>query len=191
MIHELSTMNYKDLTWKILSSTYIHKGPWATLRSDKCVMPDGRIVDEYYVLEYSNWVNAVAITEDNKILMVKQYRHAAGVVSLEIPGGVIDGDETPEHAMQRELLEETGYLFNDIELLCTVYANPSTANNHTYCYLAKGGKKVQEQALDDHEEIIVEEYTIEEIKHLLAKNKIIQALHCTGLFYALIKLGAL
>jgi ADP-ribose pyrophosphatase len=189
--HELSTMNYKDLTWKILSSTYIHKGPWATLRSDKCVMPDGRIVDEYYVLEYSNWVNAVAITEDNKILMVKQYRHAAGVVSLEIPGGVIDGDETPEHAMQRELLEETGYLFNDIELLCTVYANPSTANNHTYCYLAKGGKKVQEQALDDHEEIIVEEYTIEEIKHLLAKNKIIQALHCTGLFYALIKLGAL
>lgn len=180
-----------NLTWKILSSTYIHKGPWATLRYDKCVMPDGRIVDEYYVLEYSNWVNAVAITEDNKILMVKQYRHAAGVVSLEIPGGVIDGDETPEHAMQRELLEETGYLFNDIELLCTVYANPSTANNHTYCYLAKGGKKVQEQALDDHEEIIVEEYTIEEIKHLLAKNKIIQALHCTGLFYALIKLGAL
>ncbi len=98
----------KDLTWKLLSSTYIHKGPWATLRTDRCLMPGGEIVEDYYVLEYSNWVNAVAVTEDNKILLVKQYRHAAGIVSLEIPGGVIDGDETPEHAIRRELLEETG-----------------------------------------------------------------------------------
>lgn len=180
-----------SLTWKTLSSSYIHKGPWATLRSDKCEMPDGRIVDEYYVLEYPNWVNAVAITEDNKVLMVRQYRHAAAIVSLEIPGGVIDGDEKPEAAMRRELLEETGYEFNDIELLCTVYANPSTANNHTYCYLAKGGKKVQEQSLDEHEELIVEEYTIAEVKQLLTDNKIAQALHCTSLFYALVKYGEL
>jgi ADP-ribose pyrophosphatase len=179
-----------DLTWKILSSSYIHKGPWATLRADKCEMPDGRIVDEYYVLEYPNWVNAVALTEDNKILMVRQYRHAAEIVSLEIPGGVIEHNEYPETALRRELLEETGYQFsNHMELLCTVCANPSTANNHTYCYLAKGGKKVQAQSLDEHEELIVEEYTIDEVKQLLADNKIMQALHCTGLFYALMKLG--
>jgi ADP-ribose pyrophosphatase len=180
-----------NLNWKLLSSTYIHKGPWATLRTDKCEMPDGRIVDDYYVLEYPNWVNAVALTEEGKVLMVRQYRHAAGLVSLEIPGGVIDGDEAPEAAMRRELLEETGYQFDDIELIATVYANPSTANNHTYCYLAKGGKKVQGQSLDEHEELIVEEYTIAEIKQLLADNQIIQALHCTGLFYALAKLGEL
>ncbi|MHB8208398.1 NUDIX hydrolase [Mucilaginibacter sp.] len=178
-----------NLTWKTLHSEYIHKGPWATLRTDKCEMPDGRIVDEYYVLEYPNWVNAVAITEDNKVLMVRQYRHAAAIVSLEIPGGVIDGDEKPEAAMRRELLEETGYQFDDIELIATVCANPSTANNHTYCYLAKGGKKVQEQNLDEHEELVVEEYTIAEVKQFLADNKIVQALHCTALFYALMKLG--
>ena len=180
-----------DLTWKLLDSKYIHKGPWATLRTDKCEMPDGRIVDDYYVLEYPNWVNAVAITEDNKVLMVRQYRHAADIVSLEIPGGVIDGDEQPQAAMLRELLEETGYHFDDIELIATVYANPATANNHTYCYLAKGGKKVQGQNLDEHEELIVEEYTIAEVKQLLLDNKIPQALHCTGLFYALMKLGEL
>jgi len=180
-----------DLIWKTLSSEYIHKGPWATLRTDKCEMPDGRIVNDYYVLEYPNWVNAVAITEDNKVLMVRQYRHAADIVSLEIPGGVIDGDELPEAAMKRELLEETGYLFDDIELLTTVYANPATANNQTYCYLAKGGKKIQGQNLDEHEELIVEEYSIAEVKQLLADNKISQALHCTGLFYALMKLGEL
>jgi ADP-ribose pyrophosphatase len=178
----------KDLTWKKLSSTYIHKGPWATLRSDRCEMPGGHIVEDYYVLEYNNWVNAVAITEDNKVLMVNQYRHAAGIVSLEIPGGVIDDGETPEQALRRELLEETGYQFDDFELLCTIYANPSTANNHTYCYLAKGGKKVQEQQLDYQEEIVVETFTITEVKRLLAENKIAQALHCTGLFYAFRKL---
>lgn len=184
-------MKYNNLIWKKLSSHYIHKGPWATLRSDKCEMPNGHIVEDYYVLEYNNWVNAVAITDDNKILMVHQYRHAAEIVSLEIPGGVIDEGELPEQAIRRELLEETGYQFDDFELLCTVYANPSTANNHTYCYLAKGGKKVQGQSLDEQEEIIVEAFTIPEVKQLLAKNKIAQALHCTGLFYALMKIGEL
>ncbi len=181
-------MNYKNLTWKKLSSYYIHKGPWATLRSDRCEMPSGHIVEDYYVLEYNNWVNAVAVTEDNKILMVHQYRHAAGIISLEIPGGVIDAGETPEQALQRELLEETGYLFNDFELLCTIYANPSTANNKTFCYLARDGKKVQEQHLDEQEELIIETFTIAEVKALLAENKIAQALHCTGLFYAFMKL---
>jgi 8-oxo-dGTP pyrophosphatase MutT (NUDIX family) len=152
-------------------------------------MPTGHIVEDYYVLEYPNWVNAIAITEDNKILMVHQYRHAAGIVSLEIPGGVIDEGESPVEGLRRELLEETGYQFDDFELLCTVYANPSTADNKTFCYLARGGKKVQEQVLDDQEEIIVEEFTIPEVKQLLAENKIAQALHCTGLFYAFMKLG--
>jgi ADP-ribose pyrophosphatase len=182
-------MNYAHLIWKKLSSHYIHKSSWATLRSDRCEMPNGHIVEDYYVLEYPNWVNAVALTEDNEVLMVHQYRHAAGIVSLEIPGGVIEDGEQPVAGLQRELLEETGYYFDNFELLCTIYPNPSTATNVTYCYLAKGGKKVQEQSLDEQEEIIVEKFTIPQIKQLLADNKIAQALHCTGLFYALAKLG--
>lgn len=178
----------KDLRWKKLSSHYLHKGAWATLRSDRCEMPDGRIVEDYYVLEYPNWVNAVAITEEGKILMVQQYRHAAEIVSIELPGGVIEAGESPEDGLKRELLEETGYRFDDFELLCITYANPSTANNYTSCYLARGGKKVQDQSLDEHEELIVETFTIDEVKQLLADNKIAQALHCTGLFYAFEKL---
>lgn len=181
----------RDLTWKVLSSEYVHRGAWATLRHDCCEMPDGRIKDPYFVLEYPNWCNAVAITDEGKIIMVRQYRHAAKIVSLELPGGVIEKGEQPEEGIKRELLEETGYLFDDFELLCVIYGNPATADNHTYCYLAKNGKKVQEQTLDEHEEIIVEEYNIAEVKQLLADNKIAQALHCTNLFYALMKLGEL
>jgi ADP-ribose pyrophosphatase len=181
----------QDLTWKKISSEYVHRGNWATLRKDVCELPDGRINPEYFVLEYPTWANAVAITNDGKVIMVRQYRHAAEIVSLEIPGGVVEEGEAPEDAMKRELLEETGYLFDDIELMCVIYANPSTANNKTYCYLAKNGKKVQDQQLDEHEEIIVEEYSVEEVKQLLADNKIVQSLHCTTLFYALMRLGEL
>ena len=89
------------------------------------------------------------------------------------------------------MLEETGYQFEKLELLCVTYANPSTANNRTYCYLATGGAKVQEQHLDEQEELVVETYSIAEVRVLLADNKIAQALHCTGLFYALKKMDKL
>ena len=181
----------KDLSWKILSTKYVYKAPWATLRVDRCELPDGRIKPEYYVLEYPNWACVTAITAEGKVILVRQYRHAAQIVCLELPGGVIEPGENPEEGIKRELLEETGYRFDDVELLKTVYANPSTGNNHTYCFLAKNGIKVKEQSLDDYEDIIVEQYTITEVKQLLTENKIAQALHCTGLFYALLKLGEL
>jgi len=181
----------RDLKWKTLSSKYVHTGAWATLRVDTCELPDGRINPAYYVLEYPNWSNAVAFTEEGEILLVRQYRHAAEIISLELPGGVIETGEKPEDAIKRELLEETGYQFDEVEQIAIVYANPATGNNHTYCYIAKNGKKVQELDLDEHEDIIVEEYTVAEVKQLLADNKIAQALHCTNLFYALMKLGEL
>jgi len=98
--------------WETLSSEYIYRSKWATLRKDVCEMSDGRIVEDYYVLEYPDFTNALAITEDNKVLMVQQYRQAAGIVSLEVPGGVVDAGEDPLDAIKRELLEE-----NNPELL--------------------------------------------------------------------------
>lgn len=184
-------MNSEALRWKFISFEYLHRSKWATLRVDTCEMPSGVIVDDYYVLEYDTWVNGVAITADNEVLMVKQYRHAADIISLEIPGGVVDEGEEPVQALRRELLEETGYQFDDFEFLCRLCPNPSTGNNRVYSYLARGGVLVQEQALDDHEDIIVEKYTIAEIKQILLDNKIDQAMHCTSLFYALVKLGEL
>lgn len=176
------------LKWKKLSSRYLVKEKWATLRVDTCKLQDGSVKDDYYVLEYPNWVNAIALTADHKLILVRQYRHAADIVSLEIPGGVMDGDELPEYAIRRELLEETGYSFESAELIATLYSNPATANNITYTYLLKGGIKTHEQHLDEHEILNVEEYTVEEVKQLLKDNKIDQALHCAALFYGLIKL---
>ena len=179
------------LKWKKLSSRYLVREKWATLRVDTCDLLNGTIKDDYYVLEYPNWVNAVALTAENKVILVRQYRHGGDIISLEVPGGVIDGDEAPEFAIKRELLEETGYSFSGTQLIATTYPNPATANNVTYTYLLTGGIKTHQQHLDEHEILNVEEYTIEEVKQLLKDNKIAQALHTTALFYGLLELGAL
>lgn len=179
------------LKWQKLSSTYLLREKWVTLRVDTCKLPDGIVKDDYYVLEYEDWANAVALTEDNKIILVRQYRHAGDIISLEVPGGVIEAGENPETGVRRELLEETGYTFNSCELITTLYPNPATATNRTFTYLLKGGVKTHEQDLDEHEDLNVELYTIDEVKQLLLDNKIDQSLHAAALFYGLIKLNAL
>ena len=181
----------KHLHWEKLSSKYLVKEKWATLRVDSCKMPNGTLIDDYYVLEYPDWVNAVALTEKNEVILIKQYRHAAGEVILEVPGGCVDPGEAPEAAVKRELLEETGYEFDSIELISTVYANPSTSYNKTWCFIAKGGRKVAEQSLDGAEEIEVLTVSLAELKKMLFENQFGQALHTSSIFYALVKLGEL
>jgi ADP-ribose pyrophosphatase len=176
--------------WQKLSTKYLVKEKWATLRVDTCKLQNGVLKDDYYVLEYPDWVTAVAVTKDNKIIMVRQYRHAADIISLEVPGGVIDGDESPETGIRRELQEETGYTFDKCELLATLYPNPATSTNRTFAYLLTGGVKTHDQHLDEHEILVVEEYTIEEVKQLLKDNKIAQCIHISALFYGLVKLDA-
>jgi ADP-ribose pyrophosphatase len=177
------------LKWQKIASKYLVREKWATLRVDTCKLQNGAIKDDYYVLEYPNWANAVALTSENKIILVRQYRFAADIISLEIPGGVIDDGETPEAAIKRELLEETGYSFKSCKLIATLYPNPATSTNKTFTYLLTGGIKTHEQHFDDHEILNVEEYTIEEVKLLLKENKIDQALHVAGLYYGLIAIS--
>lgn len=181
-----------SLDWKLLRSEYLFRDNWLTARRDTCQTPKGKIVEPYYVLEYNDWVNCVAIAEDGRIVMVRQYRQGIGKTILEIPGGTMDNtDPSPEFAMRRELLEETGYDFEKLINLGSVAPNPASSNNLTHMFLATGGKKIQEQDLDENEEIEIVLMELEDVEQLLKENKILQSLHVTCLFYALLKLKEL
>lgn len=177
------------LKWKTLKSEYLFKDLWFTVRQDTCERPDGKIVTPYYVYEFPTWVTALALTEDGKVILERQYRQGLGEVHYEIPGGCVDDtDANFQDAIARELLEETGYAFSKYEYLGKTSANPSTNNNWMHMFLATGGKLVKEQSLDDNEDIEIHLFTIEELKQLLDENQIIQSMHVTAIYYALKKL---
>lgn len=180
------------MKWKILSSEYLFSDLWFRVRKDKCLTPEGKLIDPYYVYEFPNWVTALALTKDQQIVMVRQYRHALGETCLEIPGGCVD-DTDPDFqtAIARELLEETGYQFSDYHYLGRTSANPSTNNNLMHMFLATGGRKIADQKLDGNEDIQVELYSIEEVKKMLRDNQIVQAMHTTCMLYGFQRLGVI
>jgi ADP-ribose pyrophosphatase len=176
------------MKWKTLGSKYISRHQYFTARVDQCEMPDGKMVEEYFVVELPESACALALTDDNEAVMVKQYRYPVDDTMLELPGGFIDEKEDPLTGMARELKEETGYEFNNVEYLGKVAANPGVLNNYTHLFLATGGKKVTGQSLDHNEEIEVMLFPVDEIRRMLQHNEIKQALHVCCMLYAFQKL---
>ena len=165
----MSLMENNTKKWKILKSDYLIQRPWLTARRDKVELSDGRINDEYYVLEYPDWVNVIAITKDGKFIMERQYRHGMQVISTEIPCGVMEKGETPLEAAKRELLEETGFGGGEWTPLMDIGANP-------------GLEKIAEQSLDASEELSVFMMDESEVRDLLLSGGLCQALMVAPLY---------
>jgi len=170
-----NTIN-EERKWEVLSTEYLIRRPWLTARRDVAKLPDGRINHEYYVLEYPDWVNIIAITEDGMVVLERQYRHGLGKTCYELPCGVIEEGETPLEAAKRELLEETGYAGGEWKQLMTLSPNPATSNNLAHSFLATGVKKVAGQSLDATEDIEVHLKSQDYVRELLENNQILQAL---------------
>ena len=159
--------------WKTLNSEYLHESPFGNIRVDSCELPNGRVIDDYCVNEYSDWVNAVVITVENEIVLVEQYRHAGEDFFLEVPAGNKEGCETHEEALIREVKEETGYTsFRRPIFLGEFMVNPATQNNKVKTFLILEAYKAYEQEMDDTEEIIVRLCDFDNFENQILTNKI-------------------
>lgn len=176
---------------KTLTSEYITTHQYFTARRDSYQTPSGKIVDPYFVVELPPCVVVMGITKEDKILMIKQYRHPVKDVLTELPGGFIDMGETAQQAAERELGEETGYSFKQFHYLGMAAANPGVLDNYTHFFLATGGEKTSETSFDANEEIEYVLYSKEEVEILLANWEIKQSLHALCLFYGFKKLKEL
>jgi len=169
--------------WKVLESTkLLSKGTWMNLRQERVQLPSGAIVPEWFILEFPNWVNVIAITKDGDFVMEDQYRHALGQTHYELVAGVIDPGETPLEAAKRELSEETGFGGGEWELFMEVSPNPTNHTNISYTFLATGVEKLCDQHTEATEDIHVDIFNHEEVKELLESGQIIQALHAAPLW---------
>ena len=158
--------------WETIESTTGIKSKIFRHRVVKRKSPDSGESGEFDVIDCFNWVNIVALTKDNKVVIVKQYRHGSDSVTLEIPGGAVDTSENPLVAGRRELLEETGYSCESLELIGKVNPNPAFMTNSCFTYLAKECVKTDQQNLDHLEEIDVELYGLSEIKNMINDGSI-------------------
>ena len=172
----------KDGAWKILHSEYLIQRPWLTARKDCVELPDGRVNDEYWVLEYPDWVNVIAITTDGQMIMERQYRHAAGITSYELPCGVMEPGETPLEAAKRELAEETGFTGGEWQPWMTLSPNTSAMTNISHTFLAIGVEKTTCQHLDATEDLSVHLLSPDDVWALLKDNQIRQALQAAPLW---------
>lgn len=169
--------------WKILESSYLR--PY--FRLDQCELPNGKML-EAFILEFRPWANVLALTKDNKAVLIKQYRHGVQEVLWELPGGIVDDNETPMEGVQRELLEETGYRSFNIVQVGKFYPNPAIQNETMYCFLAMDAEKVAGQHLDDGEDIEIHLVDLDELINMTKRGEFLHALQVATLFHALVYL---
>ncbi|AKG23839.1 NUDIX hydrolase [Calothrix sp. 336/3] len=156
----------KSKKWQILNSQMVINHPWCQVRQDEIELPNGKIIDDYFVYLKPEIALILPITSNQEIVFVRQYRHAVGEFFMELPAGNFNPkQETAATAAQRELLEETGYLAENLRAIATLYDKPSKDTNQIHLFLAENVVKTSQQNLDITEDIEIV---------LVPKNQIIQ-----------------
>ena len=169
--------------WEVLKSTpLLNLGPWLNVRQDEVLLPTGTIIPSWFVMEFPNWINVIAITKEGDFVMIDQYRHALGETHYELVAGVVDEGETPLQAAQRELSEETGFGGGNWQQFMMLSPNPTNHTNISYTFLATDVELISEPHQEPSEDIHIHILTQQEVEQLLHDGEIIQALHAAPLW---------
>jgi ADP-ribose pyrophosphatase len=158
--------------WQILSSEYRIESKFLRLRVDRVQLPNGDVVEDYFVRESRGFVIVFAMTPDENVVLVRQYKHGVGTIITELPAGMIDEGESPEACAVREFTEETGYTGSPPDLVRTFWADPTNATGKFYLFVVRDAVRTHRQQFDPNEEIEVELATLSEVQAMAIDGRI-------------------
>ena len=169
--------------WKVLrSERIVDRGPWLSVRQECVELPNGKQIPSWYILDFMDWINVIAITKEGKMVLIDQYRHGIGQTHYELCAGCVDEGESPMEAAKRELLEETGFGGGQWTQFMIAAPNPSNQSNWCYTFLAIGVEQVSEQHLEETEDIRVHLFTKDEVWSLLKEDEIVSCHYSAALW---------
>jgi len=170
--------------WKTLDSKILGDFRIFKIRQDTSRSPRTHQDHDFFILESNDWINVIPLTAAGNVVVVYQYRHGTGQVTMEIPGGLVEhDDDSPAEAARRELLEETGYAADPIIPIGTVAPNPAFLNNRCHTFLALNARPVQALQLDGAEDIHVAEVPLSQIPDLISSGRIDHSLVVAAFYH--------
>jgi len=177
--------------WRVLDSRSAYADPWVSLRTDRVQTEDGHVLDSYHVVEYPDWTSIVALTEaDQRLILVREYRHGVGGVLIGLPGGLVDasdgvtGLQAAKFAAARELREETGYRARAVQHLLTTFPNPSNQNNTAYVFFAEQAVQNEDNSLaEPGVEVFLEDF-VSVLQRAREGRLTLHAIHVAALWSA-------
>jgi len=178
--------------WDLLSEQTIVRDRWLDLRAQRCRAPDGAVLDPYYVQHHADWVHVVALTDDDRLVLVRQWRQGLGAWVTELPGGAIDPGEDAVTAGLRELREETGFSAPTGRHIAARSPEPAKFSNRIHTVLALGASAVAAPHLEPGETLSLLLLPVTDVLAEMAQGRGIgHATHVAGLYTALAALGRL
>lgn len=168
--------------WKIGEEEELFSCRIMKVTGCKATNPRNGFERDYFRAHYPDWVNVLAITENDELLLIRQFRHGSRKVEHEIPGGCIDPGEEPVTAGMRELLEETGFSGDNPQLIGQTSPNPAIQGNICYTVLTTNARKIQEPEMEDGEDIAFELIPMKEVPEAVKDGRISNSMVVAGLY---------
>jgi ADP-ribose pyrophosphatase len=179
--------------WHIVESEIVIETPHLRLRRDRIELPGGARIGDYYVRESRGFCVVFALTPDERVVLVRQYKHGIGETLLELPAGGIDGGESPAACARRELAEETGYVAEpaDLEHAGTFVFDPTSSTTRYHVFIGRNARPLLATKFDATEDIAVELATLDQVRRWCRDGTISVGVHVGSIFYVLDRLGKL
>ncbi len=174
--------------WKTLSSREIYQNPWTHVREDMVQLPDGRTTI-YGVVTFGECVGTLPLSDDRRVLLVRQYRYVQDAVTWEMPTGGVKAGETLEDAARRELLEEGGLRAARLSHLSTYHTSKSVVRETAHLYLAEGLVPVETHQRDETEFIAIAWKPFAEVLEMVLANEIVDSMTVIAVLTTARRLG--